>query len=492
MDTRSIERLFCHCPLIDNSDYSRFPWASPEECILMEQYSLEYSDWICVFAFVRNQSQLNRYIEFYVYDVMLFPNSFERFIICDGERLTDESEKKLLEYAENRNLKTDLDVFSDFNNSVAVTFPEWHYHTYDSDSVGKAIKHIYYASHQSGPREILFKAALSNIALNLEYLPSFNLIGTTPTAIVGHNAPLRFLRIMNDPRFIHHLFDENEMEHCLQIYRKYSGYIGENISTTQWLYLDCLFSNDGQFAGQSFNRPLFDRLATNEGMNTLEDIRILEEYESFITLREKLGLRNRLRLPYPDNLSETVEKLEYMMFYQKKNTLLTHSFQTRKQTGKSAYEYLGKEYCVLLPSTPFDICLEAIFQGNCVMEYIERHASNKTTILFVRKKDDTTKSFVTMEVENWQITQVFGAFNSTPSKEVFIFLMEYARSKSLYMDTYSLIMKSLDDDSDCESSSEIRRFAESFRTRRIKPCKYRTDVEYVQIKLEDLYPWLFQ
>ena len=485
MDTRSIERLFSHCPLIDNSDYNRFPWASPEECILMEQYSLEYSDWICVFAFVRNLSQLNKYIEIYIYDVMLFPNAFERFIICEGERLTDESEKKLLDYAENSDLKTDLEVFSNFNNSVDITFPEWHYHSYDSESVGKAIKHIYYASHQSGPREILFKAGLSNIALNLEDLPSFNLIGTTPTAIVGHNAPLRFLRIMNDPRFLQHLYDENEIEHSLQIYRKYSGYIGENISTAQWLYLECLFSN-GQFAGQSFYRTLFERLATAEGSY------ILEEYEAFISLREKLGLRNRLRLPYPDSLFEIVEKLENMMFYQKRNTLLTHDFQTRKQTGKSTYEYSGEEYCVLLPSTPFDICLEAISQGNCVMEYIEKHASNKTTILFVRKTDDTTKSFVTMEVENWQIKQVFGAFNSTPPKEVFVFLIEYARSKSLYMDTYSLIMNNLDDESDSESSSEIRRFAESFRTKRIKPCKYRDDVTYIQIKLEDLYPWLFE
>lgn len=486
MDTRYIEHLFCHCPIVNCNDFERFPMASYEEFMLMEQYSYEYSDRICAFLFVREENYPERFVDVYIFDVMLYPASYERFVICDGEQLPDEREKKLLEYARNGFLIIDPEVMSRFNESVEKIFPQWHYHPYNSFSVGKAIEHIYYTSHQSGPREILFKAGLSNIALNLDKLPSYNLIGTTATTIIGSNIPLRFLRIMNKSRFIGHLFDKSDFEHCLQIYRKYSGYIGDNPTNVQWMYLDYLFSNNGLFAGRPFNRALYERLATAEGGY------ILNEYEAFYLLREKLGLGSSLRLPAPENIVDVVEKLNSMMFYQKKDTLLARRFQERKQNDQFYYEYSGKKYSVILPSAPDDVCMEAICQGNCVMDYIERHADRTTTILFVRRNDAPTDSFVTMEINNWQIMQIYAAYNTVPEKDVYLFLIEYAKCKALYMDTYSLIMREIDEDSDSEFDTGMRRFAESFRNKRTRPIRFQDDVTYVQMRLEDIYPWLWE
>ena len=56
---------------------------------------------------------------------------------------------------------------------------------------------MYFASHPSGAREILYKAELANIAYHLHQLPTYNIIGSTPEKIIGNKLPLKLLRILN-------------------------------------------------------------------------------------------------------------------------------------------------------------------------------------------------------------------------------------------------------------------------------------------------------
>ena len=122
---------------------------------------------------------------------MFDSEEYRRLIIEEGMCLPEDREKELMRYARGGRgmlLASDgemrylCDVLREY-------FPYLNYCGYEDP--GKAIEHIYYASHRSGPKEILYKAGLSNIAYDLEIMEHYNFIGRTPSEIVGHNARRR-------------------------------------------------------------------------------------------------------------------------------------------------------------------------------------------------------------------------------------------------------------------------------------------------------------
>ena len=65
----------------------------------------------------------------------------------------------------NEDMDTQIYGMVHFEHIVRRNFPEWHYAEYDKDEIGNALSHLYFASHRSGIREILYKAGLNNLAL---------------------------------------------------------------------------------------------------------------------------------------------------------------------------------------------------------------------------------------------------------------------------------------------------------------------------------------
>lgn len=80
------------------------------------------------------------------------------------------------------------------------------------------------------------------------------------------------------------------------------------------------------------------------------------------------------------------------------------------------YEITHKDYKFFYPRTTQEIKDEAVQQQNCVASYIDRVIAGGCHILFLRKKDNPTKSIVTIEVRNGKIVQAFQAYN-TPCNE---------------------------------------------------------------------------
>ena len=67
---------------------------------------------------------------------------------------------------------------------------------------------------------------------------------------------------------------------------------------------------------------------------------------------------------------------------------------------------------VVMPGSAMDLCREAVRQGNCLLDYLKEHARGETTIVFVRRKQDPDANFVTMEIRDQVIEQVFAQFNA--------------------------------------------------------------------------------
>lgn len=109
------------------------------------------------------------------------------------------------------------------------SFPQWHCVPYSSEDLGRCIEHIYYANHRSGPKEILYKAGLENIAYNLDGIPKVNLIGSTASKIVGYDFSIKLLRILNQSELIDALYEEDSTEYAGEVYKTYASFIGKDI-----------------------------------------------------------------------------------------------------------------------------------------------------------------------------------------------------------------------------------------------------------------------
>lgn len=344
--------------------------------------------------------------------------------------------------------------------------------------------HMYFASHPSGPREILYKAELANIAYYIDLVPAYDILGSTPEKIVGHGLPLKLLRILNRWDFIEYLFEEEKMNSCCEVYRKYSGYLGEKpVNIGQWRYLEELSNPAGVFYGMKFNRVIY------EYMNDENYEDMLEDYRCFFDLRSEFSEIKKIKLPDPENIYHVVLKLEEFNQYQAEYEGIDELFKLRKTENE--YEYCGREYSVVMPDSSFDICLEALSQRTCVMDYMYTHANGKATILFVRKNDSIDKSFVTIKVnQNRWISEVRGKCNNLPDEDVYLFLEEYAQKTRLFYNPYVII-----DAKSISTYNYLSQYIEDYKQRHILPGDYRFEyegVEYRQISMTDLYPDLFE
>ena len=146
-----------------------------------------------------------------------------------------------------------------------------------------------------------------------------------------------------------------------------------------------------------------------------------------------------------------------------------------------------KNFVVTMPKDGFELCLEAINQRNCLMDYIEPHAVANTTILFLRKRKNPKKSFVTIEILNNGISQVYAKCNALPEASVYSFLEMYSKKIGLSYDPCSLIFSCLDESGE-EIRNDLLRYTNELYERRRCASFLCEETEYYQITLLDLFP----
>ena len=433
-----------------------------------------------LFPYIKKNTAGEQYIDIYIWDQMLYPAAYERFIICEGFRMKEADEEIFLRYI--RNPLPGSENIEKFIRQIASLFPQWHILHYYPNQICEVLEHIYFASHRSGAREILYKAGLTNIARNLDLLPDYNLIGSNPETIIGHELSIKLLRILDRSDYINALFSVESMNRSREVFKRYSGYMGKNIpSKCQWKYLEELSFSDGIFAGELFDRELYNRL------ENCHNAFFLAAYKRFLELRSEYTNLRRLKLPMPEDVGNLVDKLEKIHEYQV-GSKVDKAFEYRKK--KAAYSYAGTDYSVIMPERAFDICMEAVQQGNCAMEFIDAHATGSSTILFVRKTMQLDRSFVTMEIKDNCINQVYGRFNQLPEKDVYLFLEEYARKVWVCYNPYELIMQNIDED---DISDELWDYMEAYRKKNNYSLVSANDSgEYIQLSMKELFPELFQ
>ena len=107
------------------------------------------------------------------------------------------------------------------------------------------------------------------------------------------------------------------------------------------------------------------------------------------------------------------------------------AFTSHYEKYKKALTFEWEEYTVVLPAKPQDIVTEGQRQRNCVGGYTERVISGMEHIVFVRKKNDVDKNYITCEIyDNGRIGQFYRTCNGTPDSHDREFYYAYAQHLS--------------------------------------------------------------
>ena len=145
-----MENILYSSPVVNCHDLRKFPIVSQEFFELMEQEFSQNASEINAFPFVRKTSDGTPYIDIYVWDVMLYPACYERFVLLDGHRLPSDLERKFLGYFSDGTLRIEEDKMDYLNKRVSCSFPSWHFAGYSNKFAAMAFQHMYFASHRSG------------------------------------------------------------------------------------------------------------------------------------------------------------------------------------------------------------------------------------------------------------------------------------------------------------------------------------------------------
>ena len=160
---------------------------------------------------------------------------------------------------------------------------------------------------------------------------------------------------------------------------------------------------------------------------------IARDYEDYLEQLDRLGIPQDKHSRFPANfyhvheeLSEQIRELEDRVKKadtRKKNRLLK---QVIRQIAP-LYDTESDSYLIVWPKSKQDFTREGQLQHNCVGGYFERCAMNRTTVFFVRKKEEPDTPFCTVEFKKEKMIQCRTAYNKDAPEDVMKYMKQISR-----------------------------------------------------------------
>lgn len=145
---------------------------------------------------------------------------------------------------------------------------------------------------------------------------------------------------------------------------------------------------------------------------------IIQEYRDYLHMCEQLhyDLKNTFVL-FPDdchNAHDTVQR-RIQLKETAKDLRAFRRVYKRMATGL-AFEKYGLK--IVFPKGPDELVAEGQSLHHCVGSYVDRVKEGRCLILFLRKADEESTPFYTIEVRKGEVVQIRGLYNCAPSPEV--------------------------------------------------------------------------
>ena len=109
----------------------------------------------------------------------------------------------------------------------------------------------------------------------------------------------------------------------------------------------------------------------------------------------------------------------------KKEMVMDKRIRHRYKADRPKYEYRSGDYVVMLPRNQADLIKEGKMLRHCVGGYDWKVADGISTILFIRKREDTSSPFVTAEFSDGRVAQIRAYKNGVPDEDTMKFFEEY-------------------------------------------------------------------
>lgn len=357
----------------------------------------------------------------------------KRFTFCEGFTWNYQDEiffhKRCVS---NTTCTFDSDVFDEIYEYYNRIHPEWKLQRYMLNRI-RLLDHIYNCMRKNTAKELLYKAGLDELAVNIYELDELNLLSTKPSDIFD-GVPMKALRGLNCKYGIKLLNNDNVRSYVKEINSMHSNIFNKRLNDAQCLYMQFLIENK--------LTPIEVGRLFEAHKGSYERIWCLSQIQDEINEHIK---RQRLQHAI-EELKETIGSIDpiYMKYIKKtKNPILDSKIlqlkkylgvkrseyddQIRRNNRKKNQEWQEKDhgYVVRFPQTINDFCREAIYMQNCLLGYVPALLENDTTILFIRELSDVNKPFITMEIHNGQLTQAFHRFDEDCSDEEMLWIMDY-------------------------------------------------------------------
>ncbi|XZN20333.1 PcfJ domain-containing protein [Clostridium perfringens] len=132
---------------------------------------------------------------------------------------------------------------------------------------------------------------------------------------------------------------------------------------------------------------------------------------------------------FPRNFNEAHDIAADLIIKLEQNKNYVGFMEHYKNLGEE-YNYESEKYIIVKPQKPIDLIKEGQALNHCVGSYIKSVANNKTTILFVREKDNIEKPFYTLEIKKDRLIQCRTKRNESykENKEVKEFVDKYIKN----------------------------------------------------------------
>lgn len=363
-------------------------------------------------------------IHLYVWSQKL-KDQYRHLLISPQTRMTAEEEEIFTQFCKKKRVQLEQEKVQEIFNLYSIEYPGIHLYPYKSGM--HMLHHIYYALHE-GVEELLYKANLGFLALHLNEIDDYNMIGTNPAAVFD-GLPMHILRVLNTPQGIRAIRTEKQRDMLYSLFMKNPKLFRFKWSVGQCEYfanIICAENAEGFFEEQG------------KKLEYLALYRTRKDYESLVRYEEKVKLlKGHATLPVtPDANGNSCENLFYKADYLYEVLVqeafnLNWKLELQYALDTQKLEFQKGEYLICCPRSVEDIYRESARQQNCLWEYIKKVAGGETTILFLRKKDAPEEAFVTIELYAGFILQARGRYNQAIGEQELDWLEEYAKEKNL-------------------------------------------------------------
>ena len=150
------------------------------------------------------------------------------------------------------------------------------------------------------------------------------------------------------------------------------------------------------------------------------------DYRDYLRELKELGWKMNHKAMFPKDL-ESAHGKTMRLIKIKKNKETAQKYAKRLKFLKDRFSYSEKKYTIVVPEDVYDLIYEGKAMHNCVGGYVNSVSDGRTNVVFLRKKRNIKKSFVTVEIANdGHIVQARSFANGSLDTEVQEFMDRYA------------------------------------------------------------------